>query len=653
VVPHSDGNSLTNSFHHKLRLGFASVFIALLLVSGVGARPEIVVIYPNEGQTLPTIRNEFIHGHIADIPNGATCSLTINDQTVTVHSGGGFLAWLPVTSGPFSFELSARFFSPASSDKGKAAVKKRELEPLYLVRNVIVTPPAKTIPSDSLVVVGDFGPPLGNISMGTGERLDIRMRATPGCIAWATLEGVNDSIPMAEIPAQKMNYAGEGIFSRAVASEGYEVAGIYAAFVDIDRVMRCDTTRLRYFVTPKHSNSDEAHRSLLDFARGRPTQMAEKASGYAITINGIQFPRLVRLKDSVQTLRVGPRQGYQMILQPKGIELLAVGSEGNWIQVELCPGQTAWVNDTSIEEVAVGAAPQRSEIGAVRMVSTDSIVTFQFQLHNKHPFLITEDDRRTLSIDLFGVESNLDWIRYVATDSLVDFASWSQPERERFRLTIRLAKDLWGYECEYVGNVFQLHIVRPPRNLHSLSGKRIVIDPGHSKEPGARGPTGFTEAQANLGISLKLKRRLEVRGATVQMTRSDDSDVPLNDRPAIASKYGADLFVSVHNNSCPDGVNPWENNGTSVFYYHPHSIDLARSIQTELVKATGLKDHGVYHGNLAVARATGYPAVLVECAFMIIPEQEARLRTDAFQSTVAEAIASGVEGFLKGANRGR
>jgi N-acetylmuramoyl-L-alanine amidase len=212
---------------------------------------------------------------------------------------------------------------------------------------------------------------------------------------------------------------------------------------------------------------------------------------------------------------------------------------------------------------------------------------------------------------------------------------------------------MWGYETAYVGNVFHFQIVRQPRNVHSLSGKRIVLDPGHSKEPGALGPTGFTEAQANLEIALKLRKRLEARGATVRMTRSDDSDVPLNDRPAMAKKYGADLFVSVHNNSCPDGVNPIENNGTAVFYYHPHSIDLARSIQSHLVKATGLNDHGLYHGNLAVARATGYPAVLVECAFMIIPDQEAQLKTAVFQSTIAEAIAAGVEDFFKGTNRGR
>ena len=111
------------------------------------------------------------------------------------------------------------------------------------------------------------------------------------------------------------------------------------------------------------------------------------------------------------------------------------------------------------------------------------------------------------------------------------------------------------------------------------------------------------------------------------------------------------MFLSIHNNALPDGVNPFENNGVSTYYYHPHSIDLARYILSELIQATRLRDHGLYHGNLAVNRPTQYPAVLIECAFMLIPEQEANLRTDKFRQTVAKAIVKGVEQFLKDYNK--
>jgi N-acetylmuramoyl-L-alanine amidase len=49
-----------------------------------------------------------------------------------------------------------------------------------------------------------------------------------------------------------------------------------------------------------------------------------------------------------------------------------------------------------------------------------------------------------------------------------------------------------------------------------------------------------------------------------------------------------------------------------------------------------------------VNRPTQYPAVLIECAFMIIPEQEAMLKTDDFRKKVAKGVVKGIEKFLKG-----
>ena len=66
-----------------------------------------------------------------------------------------------------------------------------------------------------------------------------------------------------------------------------------------------------------------------------------------------------------------------------------------------------------------------------------------------------------------------------------------------------------------------------------------------------------------------------------------------------------------------------------------------------MVERTELRDHGLYSGNLAVIRPTPYPAVLVECTFMLLPDQEAALKTDDFRRKTAEAIKEGISDFLR------
>ena len=124
-------------------------------------------------------------------------------------------------------------------------------------------------------------------------------------------------------------------------------------------------------------------------------------------------------------------------------------------------------------------------------------------------------------------------------------------------------------------------------------------------------------------------------------------DVPLYDRPRIAWKSKARLFVSVHCNASGLGENPLINNGNSVYWYQPQSQALAEAIHSSYRKAIpALPDHGLYYADFAVCRMTQMPAVLTEQAFLIVPEQEAMLLDPLFQKIFANAIVSGIKAFV-------
>jgi N-acetylmuramoyl-L-alanine amidase len=130
------------------------------------------------------------------------------------------------------------------------------------------------------------------------------------------------------------------------------------------------------------------------------------------------------------------------------------------------------------------------------------------------------------------------------------------------------------------------------------------------------------------------------------MTRTTDSAVDLWPRVAFAEAAGADLFVSIHNNALPDGINPFTNNGTSVFYNQPRSAPLASAVQRAMVRRLELPDLGIGRGDLAVIRGTWMPSVLVEGMFMILPEQEAALRTTSGTRRYARGVYDGIRTFL-------
>lgn len=176
-----------------------------------------------------------------------------------------------------------------------------------------------------------------------------------------------------------------------------------------------------------------------------------------------------------------------------------------------------------------------------------------------------------------------------------------------------------------------------------LAGKRIVVDPGHGgRNPGAVGPTGLKESDANWRVSTALKHYMENQGgAKVLMTRSQYQDESLAGRVAKANRWGADRFISVHHNAASNrswnGVETYSaTNGSWA------SQDMRNKIHKRLVGGLGIRNIGAKKANFYVLRNTKMPAVLVEPAFVSNRYQEARLKDPAYNWKEAYYIYAGI-----------
>jgi N-acetylmuramoyl-L-alanine amidase len=351
------------------------------------------------------------------------------------------------------------------------------------------------------------------------------------------------------------------------------------------------------------------------------------------------------LTDRITVARAVPGGTYHWFF-PAGTRVRVSGRLNDDLRVRLAPESEAWLALAEARSVP-GLTAVPAVVGSVRLTPMADRVRVRVPLSHRVPFKVSEADR-SLTLRLYGALGDVNWIQYGAHDTLIRRVAWAQDDREEVTLTLELASSLWGYHARWERGDLIFDVRRPPSLDHggSLKGRLIAVDPGHPPG-GATGPTGLREAEANLGISLEVKRLLEQEGARVFMTRTEDVPLELWPRVDLAERAGAELLVSIHNNALPDGVNPLTNNGTSVYYNQQRSVPLARAVQAALVRRLGVRDLGIGRGDLAMVRTTWMPSVLTEGLFMIVPEQEAALRSQRGQRLYAEAVVEGIRRFLR------
>lgn len=606
-----------------LRLVLAQLISAAILNGQ--QKPRIEVIYPKANQKIAAVDSMFIFGNVTP-----QSQLRVNGSDVKVYSNGAYLAFLPVKSGSFAFHLEAKL-------NGESASTDLPIE---------VPKPYEIPGRETPVIVRSHMTPSADIGLMEGDVLNTSFRGAPGFSGYFRLSGDKELQPMTEAPPTPQSYWAEELWGSDDYPESLLVRGVYNGAVMLDKSQITDSGRIEYYLCRKRlknlNSSDKGFRQQLANCGCVSSQNDSR-----VMVMPAGRILIGELTDSVQTIRTGAHKGYLSIFQPRGIRFRLTGSYGSFRRAQLTPTEDAWIPDSALKLLPGGTPIPQGEASLIRMRKVDQGVVISLNVGAKLPFRVEEDiAANKIYLDIYNCVSSIDFIRYDNTDSLIGFINWSQPQIGMLRLTIDLKQSLWGYDCFYEGTRLNLKLRARPSLDNGLRHLRFVIDPGHSPDPGAVGPTGLMEKDVNLAIALQLAQILRDHKATVFMTRDSDSGVPLYDRPKVAYRYNPDIYISIHNNALPDGLNPFFNNGASTYYYHPHSFALARSVQQRLVPATSLPDIGLYSGNFAVVRPTGYLAILVECAFMMIPEQEMALRDMSFQKKIADAIVAGIVDYV-------
>ncbi len=192
-----------------------------------------------------------------------------------------------------------------------------------------------------------------------------------------------------------------------------------------------------------------------------------------------------------------------------------------------------------------------------------------------------------------------------------------------------------------------------PANAVPVSDKVIVLDAGHgASDGGAIGTTGVAEKDINLKIARKLQKLLEQTGATVIVTRADDSAIAetkrsdMRLRKNIKETSSADIFVSIHMNKFSQS----KYSGAQVFYSSDDkSKALGEAIQTSMRNILNPDNNRVAKSaedSIYILKKSDVPSVIVECGFLSNPEEEELLTQSDYQDKVAWSVYAGITSYF-------
>ncbi len=248
----------------------------------------------------------------------------------------------------------------------------------------------------------------------------------------------------------------------------------------------------------------------------------------------------------------------------------------------------------------------------------------------------------------------------VSSSALFSSALWSKNNNNSYTLRLNLKKTggFYGYSVHWTDNQQLVLTFNNPTGVQAgdkpLSGKRIVLDPGHGGTSIGTAGGNVAEKTLTLIYAQKLKAKLEGLGATVVLTRTDDTLPDLTVTPnsmsartAFARNNGTDLFLSIH----MDGATSASARGYTVYYFNEYSQPFAQAITNRVEPIyksfSGTAGRKYKWGAYFVARLHDCPSLLVECGFMSNTNDLELLISSSYQDGFTQGMADGIVDYFK------
>ncbi|WP_231735278.1 N-acetylmuramoyl-L-alanine amidase [Gracilibacillus massiliensis] len=179
----------------------------------------------------------------------------------------------------------------------------------------------------------------------------------------------------------------------------------------------------------------------------------------------------------------------------------------------------------------------------------------------------------------------------------------------------------------------------------NLTGKRVVIDPGHGgRDVGAIGESNGYESRYTLRTANVMKEILENQGAEVFLTRTRDQYIPLTSRVSFANLHRADVFLSLHYNSTPEFPDV---QGIDTFYYSDRDQQLAEYVHQGIISQTEANNRGIDQQDLQVLRTNHRPSLLLELGFISNQTEETHIQSRVYLEAISRGIARGLQAYFR------